>query len=92
MSQLSAIAGVPVADDAARHDMAIGMGVAVEVTKEKYASTYAGLPTKASAGANDSFARHDRSKNNSFVLHKPNQLSRGSFAAVQSVLDITDSN
>ena len=33
MSQLSAIAGVPVAEDAMRHDESIGMGVIVEPDK-----------------------------------------------------------
>ena len=38
MSQLSAIAGVPVAEDAMRYDDSIGMGVIVEPDKALYTS------------------------------------------------------
>ena len=69
MSQLSAIAGVPVADDAARHDQAIGMSVIVDPGQNLYSVAYASLRTGLNASAD---IIPLASKNDSFVMHKPN--------------------
>ena len=89
MSQLSAIAGVPVAEDVARYDQAIGTSVVVDPDNNLYATSYAGLATGIESVVSLPLAKgYSKSKTNLFVNHKANKFSRGSFAAASSVMTI----